>query len=223
VNGTNRSFHVLVSMSGTHREPTVFVVDDDPAVREYLQWLIESVGLATQVYATAADFLDAYEADTPGCLVLDVRMPGLSGFDLQAELAARRITLPIIMMTAYAEVPMAVRALKAGASDFIQKPFDGQVLIDRVQDAIERDRQARAAQVRCNEIGARLAELTPRQHEVLNGLIAGKPSKVIAAELGLSVKTVDVHRSHIMERLEAQSLPDLFRLLLLARGERAPL
>jgi two-component system response regulator FixJ len=214
---------MVVQIRRAHGKPTVFIVDDDPAVREYLQWLIESVGLPTQAFGTASQFLDTYEPDTPGCLVLDVRMPGSSGFDLQAELRTRKITLPVIMMTAYAEVPMAVRALKAGAIDFIQKPFDGQVLVDRVQHAIERDQQERESRAHCDEINARLAELTPRQHEVLNGLIAGKPSKVIAAELGLSVKTVDVNRSHIMERLDAHSLPDLFRILLLARGAKAPI
>ncbi len=200
---------------------TVYVVDDDQAVREYLGWLIESVGLRSERYPTAQAFLEAYDGSVPGCLVLDVRMPGLSGFDLQAELAARRITLPIIMMTAYAEVPMAVRAMRGGAIDFIQKPFDGQMLLDRVQQAIAADREAHRARAERVEIVALLQRLPPRQRAVLDGLVAGKPSKVIAAELGVSPKTVDVHRARLMARLGAQSLPDLFRLVLLARGENA--
>jgi RNA polymerase sigma factor (sigma-70 family) len=200
---------------------TVFVVDDDPAVREYLRWLIESVGLTVQTHPTAQEFLDVYNPSAPGCLVLDVRMPGLSGFDLQAELVARQINIPIIMMTAYAEVPMAVRAMRGGAIDFLQKPFDGQMLLDRIQQAIESDRATRRAGAERARIVTLLAGLPPRQRAVLEGLVAGKPSKVIAAELGLSPKTVDVHRARLMERLGAQSLPDLFRLILLARGEQA--
>ena len=201
-------------------QPTVFVVDDDAAVRQYLQWLIESIGLGIMTFASAREFLDSYDPETPGCLVLDVRMPGLSGFDLQSELAERNVNIPIIMMTAYAEVPMAVRALHAGAIDFIQKPFDGQVLLDRVQQAVRQDHERRRLENERRGVQTRLARLTPRQRNVLDGLVAGKPSKVIAAELGLSPSTVDVHRSRIMERLEAQSLPDLFRLILLASGDR---
>lgn len=211
----------MMTAAAKQERTTVFVVDDDPAVREYLRWLIESVGLAVQTYATAQAFLDAYDASRPGCLVTDVRMPGLSGFDLQATLAVRQIAIPVIMMTAYAEVPMAVRAMRGGAIDFLQKPFDGQMLLDRIQQAIESDWQTRRAQAERRHIMALLERLPPRQRAVLDGLVAGKPSKVIAAELGLSPKTVDVHRARLMERLGAQSLPDLFRLILLARGERA--
>jgi two-component system response regulator FixJ len=209
-----------VTATARQRAATVFVVDDDPAVREYLQWLIESVGLAVKASATAQEFLDTYDLSVPGCLVLDVRMPGLSGFDLQAELAARQIMIPIIMMTAYAEVPMAVRAMRGGAIDFIQKPFDGQLLLDRIQRAVDSDRMARSARAERAQVAALLERLPPRQRAVLDGLVAGKPSKVIASELGLSPKTVDVHRARLMERLGAQSLPDLFRLILLARGEK---
>jgi FixJ family two-component response regulator len=207
-------------MSHKHHEPTVFIVDDDQGVRDYLQWLVESVGLGARSFPSAHEFLDAYDPATPGCLVLDVRLPGLSGFDVQAELSKRNITLPIIMMTGYAEVPMAVRALKAGAHDFIQKPLDGQMLLDRIQQAIEADRKARQAHAGRTEVVSHLTELTPRQREVLNGVLEGKPSKIIAAELGLSAKTVDVHRARIMEKLGAQSLPDLFRLVVLARGQK---
>jgi two-component system response regulator FixJ len=208
-------------MSRKRNVPTVFIVDDDQGVREYLQWLVESVGLQAESFPTAREFLDAYDPLTPGCLVLDVRLPGLSGFDLQAELGRRNITLPIIMMTGYAEVPMAVRALKAGAHDFIQKPLDGQLLLDRIQQAIEADQKARHAHAGRTEVISHLTELTPRQQQVLDGVLEGKPSKIIAAELGLSAKTVDVHRARIMEKLGAQSLPDLFRLVVLARSQKA--
>jgi FixJ family two-component response regulator len=195
----------------------VWVVDDDPAVREYLQWLIESVGLRVSLHADANQFLDAYDPSQPGCLLSDVRMPGPSGFDLQAELSARGIRIPMILMTAYAEVPMAVRALRSGAFDFVQKPFDGQVLLDRVHEAIEADQRTRANRQATADIAARLEQLTERQRAVLDGLLAGKPIKAIAADLGLSPKTVDVHRIRLMERLQARSLPHLFQLVFQAR------
>jgi FixJ family two-component response regulator len=206
-------------MSRMQVDPMVFVVDDDAGIREYLRLLIESVGLRARTYGSAREFLEDYDDEAPACLVLDVRMPGLSGLDLQDELSARKITLPIIMMSAYGEVPMAVRAMRAGAVDFIQKPFDGQALLDRMQDALAADARAREAEARRGRVLERLSSLTPRQQAVLDGLVAGKPSKVIAAELGLSQKTVDVHRFHIMQRLQARSLPDLFRLILLASGD----
>ena len=201
----------------TRADPIVFVVDDDVGVREYLQRLIGSVRLGVALFATAQEFLEAYQADQPGCLLLDVRMPGLSGFDLQAQLQERGIRLPIIMMTAYAEVPMAVRALRSGAVDFIEKPLDGQIVLDRVQQAIAKDLASHRDRHERHLVQQRLARLTPRQRTVLDGLVAGKPSKVIAAELGLSPSTVDVHRGRLMERLQARSLPDLFRLVLLTQ------
>ena len=197
--------------------PIVWVVDDDPAVREYLQWLIESVGLRVSLHADANQFLDTYDPSEPGCLLSDVRMPGPSGFDLQGELTARRIRIPLIMMTAYAEVPMAVRALRSGAFDFVQKPFDGQVLLDRVREAVEADKRARENRQESAEVLARLEQLTERQRAVLEGLLAGKPIKAIASDLGLSPKTVDVHRIRLMERLQARSLPHLFQLVFQAR------
>lgn len=203
------------------KEPTVFVVDDDDAVRDYLKWLMQSVSLQVALFATAGEFLEAYDPSQSGCVLLDVRMPGLSGFDLQTEMQARRIRLPVIMMTAYAEVPMAVRALRGGAVDFIEKPLDGQVLLDRVQQAIANDLANRQAEQERFEVQERMARLTPRQRAVLEGLIAGKPSKIIAAELGVSASTVDVHRGRLMQRLQARSLPDLFRLVLLTQEPEA--
>jgi FixJ family two-component response regulator len=196
----------------------VYVVDDDDAAREYVRWLLESAGWNVRSYDGAEDFLDAYDAACPGCLVTDVRMPGLSGLDLQRELAERGIRLPIIMISAFAEVPMAVRAMRDGALDFLEKPFDGQTLIERVRNAIESDQRQRENQVERDGVAAGLAKLTPRQLSVLEGLTAGKPSKVIAAELGVSPRTVDVHRFRLMHQLGAQSLPDLFRRVLLVRG-----
>ena len=191
----------------------VWIVDDDPAVREYLQWLIESVGLGVSLHDSATDFLQRYQDSAPGCLLVDVRMPGPSGFDLQDALAERQIRLPLIMMTAYAEVPMAVRALRNGAFDFVQKPFDGQVLLDRVRQAVEADRRDRSERAEAIEARARLAQLTPRQRAVLDGLVKGKPIKAIAADLGLSPKTVDVHRVRLLERMQATSLSQLFQLV----------
>lgn len=198
---------------------TVFVVDDDPAMRESLRWLIESVGLQVKTFPTAQEFLTKYESDKPGCLVLDVRMPGLSGLDLQQELSKRAISLPIIMITGYAEVPMAVRALKAGAIDFIEKPFSDQVLLDRIQQAIESDREARRERAGRTEFSMLLSRLTPREREVMELVVAGKPNKVIAAELGLSPKTVEVHRARVMEKMQVDSLAELVRLNLLSQVE----
>ncbi len=194
-------------------DPIVYVVDDEPGVRDVLRWLLESVHLQVETFAGAIDFLNAYQPDRPGCLVLDVRMPGMSGLDLQAELAARDIALPIIVLTGYAEVNTAVQTLKMGAFDFIEKPFSQQLVLDRVRQAVEADIAARQSELEHAEIAARLARLTPRQREVLDRVMEGKVSKMIAAELGLSVKTVDVHRAQIMARLEAMSLPHLFQLM----------
>ena len=178
------------SEGGRHMQsnPTVFVVDDDPAIRESLRWLIESVGLNVKVFSTAREFLEGYDPSSAGCLVLDVRMPGMSGLDLQNELAARAIHVPIIIITGHAEVPVAVRALKAGAMDFIEKPFSDQLLLDRIRRAIEVDAEARRVRSEQAEVAARLGQLTPRERQVMDLVIAGKANKVIASELDLSPK-----------------------------------
>src|SRR5262249_36698048 len=155
----------------------------DDAAREYVRWLLESAGWTVRSYDGAQDFLDGYDPALPGCLVSDVRMPGLSGLDLQRELAERSIRLPIIMISAFAEVPMAGRAMRDGAVDCVEKPFDGQTLIGRVGGAVETDRRQREEQGERDDVEAGMAKLTPRQLSVLEGLTAGKPSKVIAAEL----------------------------------------
>jgi two-component system, LuxR family, response regulator FixJ len=201
-------------------EPIVFVVDDDRAMRESLRWLLESVGLTVRTYANAADFLREYEPTQPGCLVLDVRMPGMSGLDLQAELVRRGAGLPTIIVTGHAEVPMAVRAVKAGAVDFIEKPFSDQLLLDRVRQALEIDRLEREVRRRREEARRRLETLSAREREVLMLVAAGKANKEIAAELGLSQKTVEVHRSHVMSKMFVDSLAELIRVAILAGAIR---
>ena len=198
--------------------PTVFVVDDDDAMRKSLTWLIGSVGLAVETYDGAAAFLAAWSDERPGCLVLDVRMPGMSGLELQDTLARRGSALPVIVITGHADVPMAVRALKAGAVDFIEKPFNDQVLLDRIHDAVQRSRTAFAGQARRAKMLALLARLTPRERQVAELVAAGKPNKVIAFDLDLSMKTVEVHRHNVMDKLEVASVADLTRLFMEANS-----
>ena len=197
-------------------EPTVFVVDDDRAMRDSLSWLLDSVGLRVRSYATAAEFLADHDPAQPGCLVLDVRMPGMSGLDLQAELARRGVELPTIVITGHAEVSMAVRAVKAGALDFIEKPFSDQLLLDRVRQALEIDLEVREVRRRREDALRRLATLTAREREVLDLVVAGKANKEIASALGVSPKTVEVHRAHVMSKMCVDSLAELIRLTLLA-------
>ena len=197
-------------------EPIVFVVDDDRAMRESLCWLLDSVGLRVRSFANAADFLAEHDPAQPGCLVLDVRMPGMSGLDLQAELARRGVELPTIVITGHAEVSMAVRAVKAGAIDFIEKPFSDQLLLDRVRQALEIDLEAREVRRRREDARRRLATLTAREREVLDLVAAGKANKEIASALGVSPKTVEVHRAHVMSKMCVDSLAELIRITLLA-------
>jgi FixJ family two-component response regulator len=192
--------------------PTVFVVDDDEAVRKALKLLIESAGLKVLTFASADDFLAGYQPAWPGCLLLDVRMPGMSGLALQEKLLSEKILIPIIMITGHGDVAMAVGAVKKGAIDFLQKPFDDEVLLDRVRHAIEIDAERRVTAARQAEFDARLARLTPREHEVLNLLIDGKGNKEIALALGLSRKTVDIHRSHVMMKLGVDSLLEIAKM-----------
>jgi len=202
-------------------EPTVFVVDDDPAMRDSLCWLLQSVELHVETYPSADAFLAAYDAGRPGCLVLDVRMPGMSGLNLQDELRARHIRLPIIMLSGHAEVPTAVRALKAGAIDFMEKPFSDELLLDRIRQAIDLDREQRDAEAQRAAVAERYALLTPREREVMELVTAGKANKVIAAELGLSPKTVEVHRAAVMDKMRADSVADLVRMRLALSDQAA--
>jgi two-component system response regulator FixJ len=201
-------------------EPTVFVVDDDSAMRDSLRWLLESVGLKVRTYPTAADFLREYDPALEGCLILDIRMPGMSGLDLQAELARRGAGLPTIVVTGHAEVAMAVRAVKAGALDFIEKPFSDQLLLDRVRQALEIDRQDREVRRRREDACRRLAMLSAREREVLELVAAGKANKEIAVALKLSPKTVEVHRAHVMSKMATDSLAELVRVAILAGAIR---
>lgn len=193
-------------------DATVFVVDDDGAMRSSLSWLLESVGLRVETFASAQDFLADYDPERTGCLLLDVRMPGMSGLDLQRELGRRRAHLPLIIITGHGDIGMAVRAMKAGAADFLEKPFNDQVVIDRVQRCIDEDRRRRSEQSACTEFRERLAALTPREHEVYERVLQGKPNRIIAEELSISGKTVEVHRARMMEKMQAESLAQLVSL-----------
>ena len=194
--------------------PTIFVVDDDEGVRNSLRFLLKSVGLTTRALASAKEFLDFYQPDMHGCLVLDVRMPGMSGLELQEQLNLRGATIPVIFITGHGDVPMAVEALQHGAFDFLQKPFRDQDLIDRIQRALERDAHNRTALSQHEKISVRLASLTPREREVLTLMTRGKPNKIMAAELGVSQRTVEIHRARVMEKSGAASLAQLVRMVM---------
>ncbi len=189
--------------------PAVYVVDDDEGICRALRRLLESVGLAVKSFVSAKEFLERLDSVRPGCLVLDVRMPGLSGLELQSELSARNISIPIVFITAHGDVPMSVQAMKGGAVDFIQKPFNEQTLLDAIHKAIAADSEMRRAQADREAILARVARLTPREREVLTLVAAGRLNKQIAQELGASEKTIKVHRGRVMQKMEADSLADL--------------
>jgi RNA polymerase sigma factor (sigma-70 family) len=194
-------------------DATVFIVDDDQAVARSLRWLIETVRLQVETFASAQAFLDGYDAAKPGCLVLDVRMPGMSGLELQERLAARRgYHVPIIFITGHGDVQMAVRAVQAGAFDFVEKPFNDQDLLDRIQRAIAHDAGQRGKEAQRSQLKALFASLTPREREVLDLVVEGLSNKAIANALGLSAKTVEVHRAKVMEKLHARSLSDLVKM-----------
>jgi two-component system, LuxR family, response regulator FixJ len=190
-------------------EPTVFVVDDDASIRRALARLLKSVGLAVELYAGAQEFLEACDPDRPGCLLLDVRMPGTGGLELQQILASRGAEWPIVFITGHGDVPMSVRAMKAGAVDFIPKPFSDQDLLDAVQRALGRDSELRTVRAQRAEVTRRIARLTPREREVFALVVAGKMNKHIAAQLGASEKTIKVHRGRVMEKMQADSVAEL--------------
>jgi len=193
-------------------DPIVFIVDDDPSVRDGLESLIRSVGLRTMMYASGQEFLRAAHPDAPSCLILDVRMPGQSGLDLQRELRSTGIQIPIIFLTGHGDIPMTVRAMKEGAMEFLTKPVRGQDLLDAVQKAISRDRRLRQRRAELMDIRARFDSLTPREAEVLKLVVAGLLNKQIADELGTSELTIKTHRAHVMEKTRADSLAHLVRM-----------
>ena len=197
-------------MLGT--QPVVFIVDDDDAVRRFLSGLIESVELPVEAYASARDFLAAYEPGRPGCLVLDVRMPGMSGLELQRELAERAIDLPVIVLTGHGNVQVAVHAMKAGAVDFVEKPFDNELLLDRIQKAVAESVRADGERIKRDEITQRLQFLTPRERQVLDLVVGGQTNKGVARHLDISEKTVEIHRANVMRKMQAKSLPDLVKM-----------
>jgi FixJ family two-component response regulator len=194
------------------QDPVVFVIDDDRMIRDGLQSLIRSVGLRVEAFASAQDFLQAKRPDVPACLVLDVRMPGLSGLDLQLKLSESDVQVPIIFITGHGDIPMSVRAMKEGAHEFLTKPVRGQDLLDAIQKAITSDRDLRKAREEVREIRARFETLTPREKEVLDLVVAGLLNKQIADQLGMSELTVKTHRAHVMEKTHAESLAHLVRM-----------
>lgn len=192
-------------------EPTVFVVDDDQDMRSSFKWLIESVGLPVEAFRSAEEFLEAYEPAQPGCLLLDVRMPGMGGLRLLERLHAQGSQLPVIVVTAHGEVAMAVQAMKSGAFDFLEKPANHQQLLERIQDALAEDRARRARALEIAAFEQLLAQLTQREREVLGRMVKGEPSKAIALEFGISERTIEKHRESIMHKMETRSLAQLIR------------
>jgi len=202
--------------------PTIYVVDDDEGVRNSLRFLLKSVGLTTRTLASAREFLDTYKPGQPGCVVLDVRMPGMSGLELQQQLNLRGAIIPVIFITGHGDIPMAVEAMQHGAFDFLQKPFRDQDLIDRIQRALERDARNRATLAQHDRIRERFDSLTPREREVLTLMTRGKPNKVMAADLGVSQRTVEIHRARVMEKTGAASLAQLVRMAMDLESQSAP-
>ncbi len=194
-------------------KPTVFIVDDDPAVREALRTLVESVGLTAESYASFPEFLDIYARDRPGCLVLDVRMPGMSGIEGLETLKAQGMTLPVIVITGYGDVPTVVRAMKGGAAEFLEKPFNDQELLDCIQLCIAQNSINRLQRAERKMILSRMSLLTSRERQVMDLVVAGKSSKAIAHELGIARRTVEVHRTRLMHKMQAKSIQSLLQMV----------
>lgn len=199
-------------MNDTNQQSTVYIVDDDQAIRHAMEMLMRSVGLDYEIFHSGNDFLASHTNDRAGCLVLDIRMPGLGGLELQDKLNEMGSTLPVIFITGHGDVPMAVEAMQKGAVDFIQKPFRDQELLDRIGEAVKADQEKRTAREEQHAVRERIEKLTNREREVLDLVVTGKPNKVIAYELGVSQRTVEIHRARVMEKMEAKSLADLVRM-----------
>jgi two-component system response regulator DctR len=193
-------------------EPTVFIVDDDEGVRDSIAELVSSIGLPAITFASALDFLDNYDCDRAGCLVLDVRMAHMSGPALQEKLVAMGATLPIVFISGHGDVPIAIKTIKAGAVDFVQKPYHDQQLLDSINEALRRDAAIRVTKTRSDVFGQRLTMLSEREREVFDLVVKGLSSKAIAKALAISHRTVEVHRSHILEKLEVRSVPEMIHL-----------
>jgi len=200
-----------------NNQPVVFLIEDDEAVRKAVSLLMMSAGLVCEGYASGIDFLEVYDSSRPGCVVTDMRMPGMSGLDLQERLTAMDPVPQIIIITGHGDVPAAVRAMKQGALDFIEKPFGDQALLDAVQRAIDKDLSNREIAVNKHKVLALMAELTPREKEVCDLVVEGLPNKLVADELNLSVKTVEFHRSNVMKKLDVESIAALVNTVLKAR------
>jgi len=194
------------------QHPTAYVVDDDESIRTLWRWLMESNGIAVRAFATAAEFIESYRSEGAGCLVLDLKLPGMSGLELQEYLNAQGIDIPIVFVTGHADVPAAVSALKGGAVDFIQKPFSHREVLAIIAKAFQRDAELRDKRARRARVAGRLATLTEREREVLQRIIEGKPNKIIASELDISVKTVEFHRAKVMEKTGVDSVAELVQV-----------
>jgi two-component system, LuxR family, response regulator FixJ len=194
-------------------QPTVYIVDDDQATRKSLRWLVETLGVSVQTFHSGASFLDSYDPVQPGCLVLDVMMAGMTGLELQRELNAREIEIPVIVLTGYGDVPTAVNALKNGAVEFLEKPFDGEVLLEQVRKALELDDSRRREWDAGEEVRARYKRLTPREKQILKMVVDGLSSKEIATLCGVSFKTVEAHRAKIMKKMEATGVAHLVKMV----------
>jgi FixJ family two-component response regulator len=198
-------------MNDIHRDqaPIAYVVDDDESIRTLWRWLMESNGIAVRTFATAAEFIEFYRNGDAGCLVLDLKLPGMSGLELQEYLNRKDIEIPIVFVTGHGDVPAAVSAIKGGAVDFIQKPFSHREVLSIIEKAFQRDAEIRERRIRQSRIAGRLATLTEREQEVLQRVIEGKPNKIIAAELDISMKTVEFHRAKVMEKMGVTSVAEL--------------
>lgn len=202
--------------------PTAYVVDDDESIRTLWRWLMESNGIAVQTFATAAAFIAAYRREDPGCLLLDVRLPGMSGLELQAYLRERAIEIPIVFVSGHGNVPTAVSAIKGGAVDFIEKPFGYREVLAIIAKAFERDAEVRDRRARCTRLSASYASLSEREREVMTRVVDGKLNKVIAEELGISIKTVEFHRAHVMDKMGVASVAELVQRMLQLGEDRMP-
>ncbi len=196
----------------TLNDATVFVVDDDEPVRDAIAFMLETVGVKCETFANAQEFLDGYDVSRRGCLVLDIRMPGMSGLELQAYLGDHKVDVPIIFITGHGDIPMAVEAMKRGAVDFIRKPFRDQELIDRIHEALQVEKSQRDAAANLAELRSRADSLTPRESEVFARVADGQANKVVAIELGISERTVEIHRSQVMQKMQARNLAGLVRM-----------